>query len=127
MAENPDEYQLTGNGLGSENKSGAGKQKKTKPMDANESVPTPVFVKIIFGALVLIGLFLTNQYSYLLFHSLVKIFSISIAFGIFIFAFNTRWFQENDDLLASTAIFYAKNTLHHCTVNLSWHPIGLYI
>lgn len=51
---------------------------------------------ILFGGLIFFGLFLTSLYSYLLFHSLVEIFSIIVACGIFMVALNSRRFQRND-------------------------------
>lgn len=51
------------------------------------------------GVLVLIGLFFAQSYSYLLFHSLAEGFSIVIACGIFMMAWNTRHFVANHYLL----------------------------
>lgn len=45
--------------------------------------------------LFLLGLYLTSFYNYLLFHSLAELFSIVIAFGIFMFAWNTRLHLES--------------------------------
>jgi PAS domain-containing protein len=53
----------------------------------------------IAGILVFLGLYLTSLYSYPLFHSLAEIFSIVIACGIFMFAWNSRRFLENNYLL----------------------------
>ncbi len=57
------------------------------------------FVSIIFGLLVLLGLHLTSLHSYLLFHSIVEIFSVVVACGIFMLAWNGRRFMENTYLL----------------------------
>lgn len=46
----------------------------------------------------LFGLYLTSQYSYLLFHSLSEMFSIVIAFGTFVVAWNSRRLIENSYL-----------------------------
>jgi signal transduction histidine kinase len=51
------------------------------------------------GLLVLLGLYLTSFYSYLLFHSLAEIFSILVAWGIFVVAWNSRQFHDNSYLL----------------------------
>jgi hypothetical protein len=51
----------------------------------------PIFV----GALVLFGLYLSSLYNYLLFHSIAEVFSIVVAFGIFIVAWNSRRFLDN--------------------------------
>ncbi|MFX0114875.1 MAG: MASE3 domain-containing protein [Candidatus Hodarchaeota archaeon] len=47
------------------------------------------------GALILFCLYLTSLYSYLLFHTLAEIFSIVIAFSIFVIAWNTRRISGN--------------------------------
>jgi signal transduction histidine kinase len=57
------------------------------------------YLSMVFGVLVLSGLYLTNLYSYLLFHSLAEIFSIVVACSIFMFAWNSRRFLDNTYLL----------------------------
>jgi len=57
------------------------------------------FVSIAFGFLVLLGLHLTSLHSYLLFHSIAEMFSIVVACGIFMLAWNARRFLENTYLL----------------------------
>ncbi len=47
----------------------------------------------------LTGLSITSLYSYPLFHSLAELFSIVIAFGIFVIAWNSRPFLNNNYLL----------------------------
>jgi len=54
---------------------------------------------MLWGALVLLGLYLTSLYSYLLFHGLAEIFSIVVACGIFMVAWNSRRFLDNNYLL----------------------------
>ena len=54
---------------------------------------------IFFGILILTGIFLTSLYNFLLFHSLAELFSIVIAFGIFIVVWNSRRFLDNNYLL----------------------------
>jgi len=51
---------------------------------------------ILAGALILAGLYFASLYSYLLFHSFAEIFSIIVAFGIFIVAWNSRRFLDNN-------------------------------
>lgn len=46
-----------------------------------------------------VGLYLTSLHSYLLFHSLVEMFSILVAFGVFAVVWNARRFHENGYLL----------------------------
>ncbi|HZW03737.1 MAG TPA: MASE3 domain-containing protein [Anaerolineaceae bacterium] len=51
------------------------------------------------------ALFLTSQANYLLFHVLVEIFSVVIAFSVFILAWNAQKFLENDYLLFTGIAF----------------------
>ncbi|UCD00040.1 MAG: PAS domain S-box protein [Phycisphaerales bacterium] len=53
----------------------------------------------LFCVSVLFGLWVASQYSYLLFHSTAEIFSIVVACGIFVLAWNSRRFAENTYLL----------------------------
>jgi len=57
------------------------------------------YVTILLGALVLFGLYLTSRHSYLLFHSLTEIFSVVVAFGIFVLTWNSRRFIDNSYIL----------------------------
>jgi len=57
------------------------------------------YISALTGALVLIGLYSASLYNYLLFHSLAEIFSVVVAFGIFIIAWNSRRFLDNSYLL----------------------------
>jgi len=47
------------------------------------------------AVLVLAGLYLCSLYNYLLFHSIAEIFSIVVAFGIFMVGWNSRHYLEN--------------------------------
>jgi PAS domain S-box-containing protein len=57
------------------------------------------YLSILFGLLISLGLYLTTLYSYLLFHSLAEMFSIIVACGIFMLAWNSRRFTDDDYLL----------------------------
>ncbi len=48
---------------------------------------------------IIAGLYLASLYNYLLFHSLSEIFSIFVACGIFVVAWNSRRFMDNNYLL----------------------------
>jgi signal transduction histidine kinase len=56
-------------------------------------------VPAAIGAGVLYGLYVIAQYNFLLFHSLVEVFSIVVAGAIFMLAWNARQFMRNDYLL----------------------------
>lgn len=49
--------------------------------------------------LILAGLYVVSLHSYVLFHSLAELFSITVAFGLFVVAWNARRFLANDYLL----------------------------
>jgi len=50
-------------------------------------------------AAVLAALYLTSRYSYLLFHTLIELFTVVVAAGIFVIAWNARRFLRNNYLL----------------------------
>ena len=54
---------------------------------------------MLSGCLILAGLYLTSLFNYLLFHSLAETFSIIVACGIFIVAWNVRRTLDNSYLL----------------------------
>ncbi|MDP2211574.1 MAG: MASE3 domain-containing protein, partial [Candidatus Aquicultor sp.] len=55
--------------------------------------------QVVVAVTVLAGLYAASSYNYLLFHNLAELFSIVIAAGIFMIAWNSRKFIENDYLL----------------------------
>ena len=56
-------------------------------------------LQLVIWILVLLGLYLSSLYNYLLFHSLAELFSVVIAVGVFAIAWNSRRFLENNYLL----------------------------
>ncbi len=56
-------------------------------------------VPLVFGILVLVALGLISQFNYLLFHTATETFSIAVAVGIFMLAWNARRFLESGFLL----------------------------
>ncbi len=75
--------------------------------------------------LILIGLFLTSQVNYLLFHNLAELFSILVAFAIFIFFWNARRFLDNNYYLfiGITFIFIGGIDLLH---TLAYPGMGVF-
>lgn len=59
------------------------------------------------GIIVLLGLYLTRLYSYLLFHSLVEIFSVGVAFSVFTVFWNSRRFVTNGFFLFLGIAYFA--------------------
>ncbi|MBS3907589.1 MAG: GAF domain-containing protein [Syntrophaceae bacterium] len=80
---------------------------------------------ILIGILVFFGLYLTSLYSYPLFHSLAEMFSIVIACGIFMIAWNSRRFIDNHYLLflGVAYLFIAAIDLIH---TLSFKGMGVF-
>ena len=62
----------------------------TRPASWSDHLPP-----VVVGAAVLIGLAWTQQYSYLLFHSLAEIFSIVVACTVFAVFWNARTLMGN--------------------------------
>lgn len=54
---------------------------------------------LFIAVLIVTALYLSSLYSYLLFHSLAELFSIVVACGIFMIAWNARKFLDNNYLL----------------------------
>jgi signal transduction histidine kinase len=80
---------------------------------------------VVFGALILAGLYITSLYSYLLFHSLAEAFSIVIACGIFMVAWNSRGFLDNNYLmfLGMAYLFVAGMDFVH---TLAYRGMGVF-
>ena len=80
---------------------------------------------IIFWGIVLGSLYLTRLYSYLLFHSLAELFSVSIACGVFLVAWNSRRSLGNSYLLyvATAYVFAAALDVLHL---LSYRGMGVF-
>jgi PAS domain S-box-containing protein len=57
------------------------------------------YLSTVLGIFLLPGLYLAGMYNYLLFHSLAELFSVVVAVGIFMVAWNSRRFMENNYLL----------------------------
>ncbi len=58
-----------------------------------------LWLNAAFTVSLFVGLYVTSVYNYLLFHSLAELFSIVVAFGIFVVAWNSRTFIKNNYLL----------------------------
>lgn len=56
-------------------------------------------IAVFLGITVLVGLYFLSNSNYLLFHSAAEVFSIVIAFSIFVIAWNSRHFIDNNYLI----------------------------
>ena len=73
---------------------------------------------LVIAGVTLIALYFTSLYNFLLFHVLIEIFSVIVAFAIFIFAWNTRDKIQNGSLIVLGAAFLvigAVDLLHTLT------------
>jgi len=89
------------------------------------SVLTKNAPAILLGVVLLAGLYATSLYNYLLFHSLVELFTIVVAAGIFMIAWNARSYLNNNYLLfiGIAAIFIAFLDLFH---TLAYQGMGVF-
>ncbi len=80
---------------------------------------------IIIGSFLLIVIYLTSLYSYLLFHSVIELFTIIVAAGIFVIAWNARSYINNNYLLfiAIASIFVALLDFFH---TLTYEGMGVF-
>ena len=94
-------------------------------MNSKKGLSQP-YVVLAAGALVLFGLYLASTYSYLLFHTLVELFSIVISGGIFMLAWNSRSFHANNYLLVLgiAYLFVGGIDLLH---TLAYEGMGVFI
>jgi len=69
---------------------------------------------LALGGIVVVGLFLAKEESYLLFHSLAEIFTVVIGCGIFMIAWNGRRFFDNNYLLFIGISFPFVALVHLC-------------
>jgi PAS domain S-box-containing protein len=79
----------------------------------------------VLGLAIVAGLYASSLYSYLLFHSLVEIFSIVTAFVIFVLAWHTRRIQDNRYLLfiGIASLFVGALELLH---TLAYKGMGIF-
>ena len=68
-----------------------------------------------FSVALLIGLFVISRYNYLLFHSIAELFSIAVAWSVFLLVWNVRKFMKNDALyfLGISYLFIGSVDLLH--------------
>jgi PAS domain S-box-containing protein len=86
---------------------------------------TSLFFKIPLAVVVLLGLYLASFQNYLLFHTMVEMFSIVVAFGIFTIGWNSRNYIKSNYLLflAIAYLFIAFLDLLH---TMSYKGMGIF-
>lgn len=97
-----------------------------KLLPANSAQPGLARIAaVLVGITILVALYLTHLHSYLLFHSLSEMFSIVVACGVFMLAWNSRRYLDNSYLLfiGIGYLFMAGiDTLH----TLSYNGMGIF-
>ncbi|MDD5369093.1 MAG: MASE3 domain-containing protein, partial [Anaerolineaceae bacterium] len=83
------------------------------------------YLAIPLGIAILASLYIISLNSYLLFHSLVELFSIVVAFSIFIVAWNTRDEADNGYLLFTGIAFLFFSSLD-AVHTLSYKGMGIF-
>ena len=80
---------------------------------------------IFAGSLLLVALYLTSLHSYLLFHSVIELFTVIVAAGIFVIAWNARGYLNNNYLLfvGIASLFVALLDLLH---TLAYQGMGVF-
>ena len=88
-------------------------------------IPTLKVSQLVWATILFSGLYLTSLYRYVLFHTLVELFSVGVAIGIFLLAWNARNFLENNFLLFLGIAFLfvaVLDTLH----TLAFKGLGVF-
>ncbi|NCC53834.1 MAG: hypothetical protein EOM20_21880, partial [Spartobacteria bacterium] len=75
----------------------AHEETKAKKALLNDSLPPFVWGGV--GLLMLIGLFAVGRHDFILFHCMAELFSIAVAWAVFLLVWNARAFIKNDALL----------------------------
>ena len=83
------------------------------------------FVAISLILAIVTGLYLASLYSFLLFHSLVELFSVVIAFGIFMVAWNSRNFIGNNYLLFMGIAYFFIGSID-CVHTLAYKGMNIF-
>ncbi len=74
-------------------------RKKLILTEAGSSSVSNIFYPLLTGISLFVLLFIISQYNYLIFHTLAELFSIVIAWSLFIIVWNTRKAVKNDALV----------------------------
>ncbi len=81
--------------------------------------------QVFVGLVLLLALYLTSLHSYLLFHSLIELFTVTVAAGVFVIAWNARDYLDNNYLVfvGIGSIFSALLDLFH---TLAYEGMGVF-
>lgn len=87
--------------------------------------PLSLTKNLLLLAGILIGLYLTSLYSFLLFHTAAELFTITVASSVFVLTWNTRHMLDNNALLflGTGSLFVAGLTVFH---TLAYKGMGVF-
>ena len=83
------------------------------------------FLPVFLGAFVALGLYASSLYSYLLFHSLIELFSVLVALVIFVIAWHTRRLLDSHYLLLIGIVSLCSGALDLVHI-LAYKGIGVF-
>jgi PAS domain S-box-containing protein len=83
------------------------------------------YITVLAVTAAMVGLYFSSLYNYLLFHSLAELFSILVAFGIFVIAWNSRQFLDNNYFIfiGVAYLFVGATDLIH---TLAYQGMGIF-
>ncbi len=84
------------------------------------------FVKVLLTALILLGLYVMAEVNYLLFHSLVEIFSVVVACTLFIIVYNSKVDKEQNAYLILLGVAYLFVGLTDLVHVLAYSGMGIF-
>ncbi|MCL6472554.1 MAG: SpoIIE family protein phosphatase [Firmicutes bacterium] len=85
------------------------------------------FISALGGVIVLAGLYASSLYSYNLFHSIAELFSVIVAVGIFMVAWNSRGFLGNNNYLLFLGIAYLFVAGVDLVHTLAYKGMGVFV
>jgi PAS domain S-box-containing protein len=86
--------------------------KKSEMVTNNSNTVSKNFYSFLLGMVILLFLLIVSRYNYLLFHTLAELFSILIAWSLFIIVWNTREIIKNDALVCLGIAYLFIGGLH---------------
>ena len=87
-----------------------------------------IYFKILAISAILVVLYILSQYSYLAFHTFIEIFSIIVAYGVFMIAWNSKEFNQNSYflLLGISFLFIGNMTLMYLMHTMAYKGMNIF-
>lgn len=84
-----------------------------------------LMLQVVLGGLILAGLFALSQHRFLLFHGFVELFSVAVAWAVFLLVWNTRRISRNDGMLFLGVAYFFTGLLD-LVHTLSYRGMGIF-